>query len=141
MRKTIFVIAVIIVLLATFAISTPFGLFLSKDDDEFSSKVYAAPVENISLQPLDFSTESNDCSNLSDDTNAAIASNCRVTGCCNSDCSLVRVCCTSHYCKRFTMLPICITGPPCCLEWVTQYWCDCFPENAIPSYVEDSEPE
>ena len=65
---------------------------------------------------------------------------CPITGCCTPDCSWVIMCCTSHYCKRWTWNPFwppqCLLGVPCCLEWVTEYWCDCYPKTAIPSIVE-----
>jgi hypothetical protein len=69
---------------------------------------------------------------------------CPITGCCTPDCSWVRMCCTSHYCKRWTLSPFwppkCWTGfispGVCCLEWVTEYWCECYPKTAIPSIVE-----
>lgn len=64
---------------------------------------------------------------------------CSITGCCNANCSMVRVCCMHWTCLRWTWLPICPEWPPCCLEWGPGYFCDCYPSHALPQYVEECE--
>lgn len=64
--------------------------------------------------------------------NQSLMPGCQITGCCNSTCSILRVCCRYHTCVRFTFL--CLL-PPCCLEWATGYYCDCYPSNALPQTI------
>jgi hypothetical protein len=63
---------------------------------------------------------------------AANYMNCFIRSCCNYGCSMLRMCCSGHRCKRWTWLPIRLS-PPCCQEWDTWYQCFCVPNGAIPN--------
>jgi len=60
--------------------------------------------------------------------------NCSFQRCCGTDGMGCKMKCVSHYCAEWTLLPICIGWPPCCLEWVTIVFYDCW--DYIPTVVE-----
>lgn len=65
---------------------------------------------------------------------------CEITGCCNSDCSQLRVCCMHWTCTGgWYFCWNLVTGPGfCCREWGPGYFCDCYPAWALPSQQPDN---
>jgi hypothetical protein len=60
---------------------------------------------------------------------------CSFISCCGSDGQGCYMMCVSHKCVEWTWWPICLGWPPCCLEWKTIVYFQCF-EGSVPEIAE-----